>query len=77
MVKPKKKRRKKSVYTVGLSGLLSLGNTCFMNCIVQALTHIPLLKDFFSDKHKCIMTSPSLCLVCEMSSLFHAMYSES
>lgn len=77
MVKAKEKRRKKSVYTVGLSGLLSLGNTCFMNCIVQALTHIPLLKDFFSDKHKCIMTSPSLCLVCEMSSLFHAMYSES
>ncbi|XP_071462146.1 ubiquitin carboxyl-terminal hydrolase 51 [Marmota flaviventris] len=78
LVKPKKKRRKKSVYTVGLRGLINLGNTCFMNCIVQALTHIPLLKDFFlSDKHKCIMTSPSLCLVCEMSSLFHAMYSGS
>ncbi|KAM5221423.1 ubiquitin carboxyl-terminal hydrolase 51 [Ctenodactylus gundi] len=78
LVKPKKKRRKKSVYTVGLRGLINLGNTCFMNCIVQALTHIPLLKDFFlSDKHKCIMTSPSLCLVCEMCSLFHAMYSGS
>ncbi|XP_058391205.1 ubiquitin carboxyl-terminal hydrolase 51 [Diceros bicornis minor] len=78
LVKPKKKRRKMSVYTVGLRGLINLGNTCFMNCIVQALTHIPLLKDFFlSDKHKCIMTSPSLCLVCEMSSLFHAMYSGS
>ncbi|XP_077921281.1 ubiquitin carboxyl-terminal hydrolase 51 [Halichoerus grypus] len=78
LVKPKKKRRKKSVYTIGLRGLINLGNTCFMNCIVQALTHIPLLKDFFlSDKHKCIMTSPSLCLVCEMSSLFHAMYSGS
>ncbi|XP_066105578.1 ubiquitin carboxyl-terminal hydrolase 51 isoform X2 [Saccopteryx bilineata] len=78
LVKPKKKRRKKSVYTVGLRGLINLGNTCFMNCIVQALTHIPLLKDFFlSSKHKCVMTSPSLCLVCEMSSLFHAMYSGS
>ncbi|KAM9181434.1 LOW QUALITY PROTEIN: ubiquitin carboxyl-terminal hydrolase 51 [Dugong dugon] len=78
LLKPKKKRRKKSIYTVGLRGLIRLGNTCFMNCIVQALTHIPLLKDFFlSDKHKCIMTSPSLCLVCEMSSLFHAMYSGS
>ncbi|KAM5195159.1 LOW QUALITY PROTEIN: ubiquitin carboxyl-terminal hydrolase 51 [Hipposideros larvatus] len=78
LVKPNKKRRKTSVYTVGLRGLINLGNTCFMNCIVQALTHIPLLKDYFlSNKHKCIMTSPSLCLVCEMTSLFHAMYSGS
>ncbi|XP_034341545.1 ubiquitin carboxyl-terminal hydrolase 51 [Arvicanthis niloticus] len=77
LVKPKKKRRKKTVYyTVGLRGLINLGNTCFMNCIVQALTHIPLLKEFLlSDKHKCMMTSPSLCLVCEMASLFQAMYS--
>ncbi|KAM9042905.1 LOW QUALITY PROTEIN: ubiquitin carboxyl-terminal hydrolase 51 [Megaptera novaeangliae] len=78
LVKPKKKRRKKSVCTVGLRGLINLGNTCFTNCIVQTLTHIPLLKDFFlSDKHRCEMTNPSLCLVCEMSSLFHAMYSGS
>lgn len=42
-----------------------------MNCIVQALTHTPLLRDFFlSDRHRCEMQSPSSCLVCEMSSLF-------
>lgn len=41
-----------------------------MNCIVQALTHTPLLRDFFlSDRHKCEMQSNS-CLVCEMSQLF-------
>lgn len=46
-----------------------------MNCIVQALTHTPLLRDFFlSDRHRCEMQSPSSCLVCEMSSLFQEVW---
>ena len=43
-----------------------------MNCIVQVLTHTPLLRDYFlSDKHNCqFLIDQSMCLVCEMSGLF-------
>lgn len=43
-----------------------------MNCIVQALTHTPLLRDFFlSDRHICqFQDEPGRCLVCEISELF-------
>jgi len=59
----------------GLRGLINLGNTCFMSCIVQVLIHTPLLRDYFlSDRHMCQSTQENACIVCEISQLFQEFF---
>uniref|UniRef100_A0AAR5PS03 Ubiquitin carboxyl-terminal hydrolase n=2 Tax=Dendroctonus ponderosae TaxID=77166 RepID=A0AAR5PS03_DENPD len=60
--------------TIGLRGLINLGNTCFMNCVVQAIMHTPLLRDYFLTKHHYCKSAQMACLVCQISELFQQFY---
>ncbi|KAJ7070002.1 hypothetical protein C8F01DRAFT_977061 [Mycena amicta] len=61
----------------GRRGLLNLGQTCFMNVVLQSFLHNPMLRNYFlSDKHntrKCKIEEDCTC--CEMDKLFSEIFS--
>lgn len=55
----------------GRRGLLNLGQTCFLNVVLQSFVHNPLLRNYFlSDKHNEKLCKSTDCTCCEMDRLF-------
>ncbi|KAF8629978.1 hypothetical protein AX17_005543 [Amanita inopinata Kibby_2008] len=61
----------------GRRGLLNLGQTCFLNVVLQSFVHNPLLRNYFlGDKHNWKQCKTENCTCCEMDKLFTEIYSE-
>ena len=53
-------------------GLANLGNTCFLNSVIQCLLHNPAFSNFLATRahsNSCRLTSPTFCMICTMDRL--------
>ncbi|KAK6034630.1 hypothetical protein COOONC_27866 [Cooperia oncophora] len=56
-----------------LRGLLNMGSTCYMNSVLQALVHTPVLRDYFLSDQHCCQRPPGTCLMCTMHQLMQVL----